>query len=607
MRSDRSPGTLGRYYLGECLATGGMAQVFAARSIEPGLVDRPIVIKQMLPQLATNRHFVSLFVQEARLSSMLDHPNIVRVLDFEASDGGLFLVMEYVDGPDLLDLLRSAAGHGVRVPPPIAAYICSHVLEALDYAHNLEVKGRSLHIIHRDISPSNVLVSTRGHVKLADFGIARAADRQDSTATGTLRGKYGYMSPEQITGSALDGRSDLFSLGVVLAELLTGRRLFSAATDLELLMMVKGASLDRLDRYGRHIPPGLRDILDRALARDPANRFATAAAFRDALIEWMLESSSRTGARQLATMIDALGLARSASRPRDRDQTLSGPNTRTERRAAASSAAIGRQIYATGGSAITSPSSLRLEDLSLTPVSIDRATETPEPEKLPALARLCEIVGRSATGALTAVRGDDCKRVYFIGGRPDFVQSNIHRERFGEFLVGQGVIRRAELTRALAASPQFGGRLAETLVGLGLLRPIDAIAWLERQTRYRLIDLAGWTSGHFCWDEDAVAELPKLPLDLSGPGVLASFVPHYPRQPLRSWACERARRSPRLIDHPHLAIAAFGFDPTLVDLLERLDGSRPLYLVANDIDDRAARYALVATLAILERVGLLVT
>ena len=583
-----------------------MAEVYAAHPIDRDGFDRPIVVKRMLPRLAENRHFVSMFVSEARISSQLQHPNIVEVLDFEASEGGLFLVMEYIDGPDLLALLKAAAMEGAAIAGPIAAFICSHVLDALDYAHNLKVNGRHLELVHRDVSPSNILIDRRGRIKLADFGIARASDRQEVTATGTLKGKYGYMSPEQVCGAPLDARSDLFALGVVLAELLIGRRLFSAPTDLEVLIMVKGAVIDRLDKYGEHVDPELKAICSRALAREPADRFASAAEFRDALVDWMLVSPERTGAHQLSTLIEQLGLGGADASAWDaaREGTLSGDDTRAERRAAQTSAAVGRRIFATGVTEVTPAPPQLLHDVSLTPVPVNLPELPSLADSLPALDQICWVAERGETGCLTAVRGSDCKQVYFVDGHPDYVQSNIHAERFGEFLVSRAVITRAELTRALAASPQFGGRLAETLVGLDLLRPIDALTWLERQTCERILELSSWTSGHFYWESGATADVPKVSLRLSTFAVLGELIWRYPVEVLREWSRDRASTRPKLRTHPTVALADFAFDSELAEIIATLDGRKSLRVVANQITDSVDRQAFLAALITLERIGL---
>src|ERR1043165_6837148 len=196
----------------------------------------------------------------------------------------------------MLALLRESAARRGRVQPQLAAHIAHEVLDALDYAHNVKGEdGLPMGVVHRDISPSNVLLSVRGDVKLVDFGIARAVDpdRAHKSKTGTLKGKYGYMSPEQVIEQGLDARSDLFSVGVVLAELLTGRRLLAAANELDVLLMVRDAKLHRLDKYGADLEPGLAAIVRKALRKSVEERWQTAGAFRDALSEWLYEHRHR--------------------------------------------------------------------------------------------------------------------------------------------------------------------------------------------------------------------------------------------------------------------------------------------------------------------------
>ena len=242
-----------------------------------------------------------MFVDEARLCLRLEHPNIIKLYDFEATVKGLYLVLERIDGPDLRAVLKGCVRRNLRMPAKLAAFIAAHILEALDYAH-------AQNIVHRDISPSNILLSNRGRVVLADFGIARAASKTATKeATKLIVGKFGYMSPEQISGQAMDARSDLFSIGIVLAELLMCRRLFCARTEVALVNVVRNADISRLDRLGFHIEPDLGAIVRKALSVDQDARFQTAAEFRDALTEWLRSKYLRTGCTELATFIRDLG------------------------------------------------------------------------------------------------------------------------------------------------------------------------------------------------------------------------------------------------------------------------------------------------------------
>src|SRR4051812_34574401 len=304
-----TPSAFGRYYLLERLAVGGMAEIFKAKQSGAHGFEKIIVIKRILPHLAADPEFLAMFIDEAKIQCGLMHPKIVQVLEFGQVENQYYIALEYIDGMDTLGLLRACAHRRQRLPVRLAVHIASEVLDALDYAHSQRgPDGAPLGIVHRDVSPSNVFISKRGDVKLGDFGIARVVEksRQSKTQAGTLKGKYGYMAPEQVIGSDIDGRSDLFAVGIVLAEMLMGRRLFTAPNDLDVLLMVRDARLDRLNRYGGDIPPALRKILDRALARDPDVRYPTAGALRDTLQEFLYESRQRVTAGDLGLFLDSL-------------------------------------------------------------------------------------------------------------------------------------------------------------------------------------------------------------------------------------------------------------------------------------------------------------
>ncbi len=310
--SEQFPISFGRYRLLERLAVGGMAELFLASHSStraPGAAqpdnDR-LVIKRLLPHMASQPHFKDMFLDEAKLTKRLMHPKIAQTYDFGRYHGQLFIAMEFVDGIDALALLRECAHRKVRLPPWIAVYTAHEVLDALDFAHNqFDDEGKPLNVVHRDISPSNVLLSRSGDIKLVDFGIARAAQRSHHTKDGTLKGKYGYMSPEQVIDDEVDARSDLFSAGILLAELLMGRRLFAAPNELDVLLMVRDAKLDRLDRFGAHIGLDLDRILRKALRKRPDERFASASEFRDALADWAYMHDHVVTSEMITEMVDS--------------------------------------------------------------------------------------------------------------------------------------------------------------------------------------------------------------------------------------------------------------------------------------------------------------
>src|SRR4029079_2286712 len=297
------PQAVGKYQVLDRLAVGGMAELLKARVTGQHGVEKRVALKKILPHLASDQSFVEMFFDEARLTAQLDHPNIVQVFELGTDADTPYIAMQYVDGLDVLGLLRECARAQIRLPPDLAALIARDVLDALDYAHNaLDVHARPFKIVHRDVSPGNVLLSWRGDVKRTDFGIARAAERRHKTEAGTLKGKYGYMSPEQVSGGEIDPRSDLFSTGILLAEMVMARRLFTSTNDLDILLMVRDARLDRLHKYASEFPVELRVLTSRALQRRPEDRWNSAAEFRDALDEW-IRRTSRVSTRNLASLL----------------------------------------------------------------------------------------------------------------------------------------------------------------------------------------------------------------------------------------------------------------------------------------------------------------
>ncbi len=218
------PQRLGPYELIQRLATGGMAEVYLARRAGPHGFQKLVAVKRILPQLARDLDFVAMFVDEARMCARLAHPNIVQVFDFGEHEEELYMAMEYVDGTTGARLIRAAAGANEELPLEVSLHVALSILRGLEYAHAAkDDHGRPLHLVHRDVSPGNVLIDRTGAVKLTDFGIARATEFERRTDAGQLKGKLGYMSPEQVVGKELDARSDLFTLGIVLAEMITLR------------------------------------------------------------------------------------------------------------------------------------------------------------------------------------------------------------------------------------------------------------------------------------------------------------------------------------------------------------------------------------------------
>ncbi len=301
----------GRYELLERLAGGGMGEVYLARQRGPAGFEKLLVIKTLLPHLCEDDEFIAMFKDEARLSAQLIHPNICQVFEFDEISGTWFIAMEYLRGQDLRRLWRACEQQGRPLPVPLICRILADAAAGLDFAHSLrDASGRPCGIVHRDISPQNILVTLDGGVKIIDFGVAKAAGRAQHTRTGALKGKCSYMSPEQAAGAPLDGRADIFALGVVLHELLTGRRLFKGEDEAQTLARVRECKVAPPSELNPQLPPELDAIVLKALAKDPADRHRTAQDLRLALEEWLIEGRRSASSAHLAEFLKGIHAGR---------------------------------------------------------------------------------------------------------------------------------------------------------------------------------------------------------------------------------------------------------------------------------------------------------
>ncbi len=268
-----------KYRLTQKIGSGGMAEVFRATGEGPEGFERAFVVKRILPGLSDAPEFVGMFVDEAKISARLLHPNIVQVFEFAYQDGGYYIVMEPVDGVDMGFLLRQLERRGAVAPAAFAAEVGRQACRGLGFAHGLSSPdGKPYGIVHRDVTPPNIMVAWNGAVKILDFGIARAVQelRTSQTDAGIVKGKMSYVAPELLQGQPADARSDLFSLGVVLHELLCGRRLFVGESDLETLKLVSEMPVPRPSSRNPEVRPAFDEVILRALARDPAKRYQSA-------------------------------------------------------------------------------------------------------------------------------------------------------------------------------------------------------------------------------------------------------------------------------------------------------------------------------------------
>jgi serine/threonine protein kinase len=804
---DEFPSKFGRYTLIERIAIGGMAELFLATAPGEHGFERRVVIKRLLPHLAREPVYTAMFIDEAKLTAQLSHPKIAQTYELGRVDDALFIAMEHVDGIDVLGLLREYAWQRRRPTVDHAVWICHEVLDALDFAHNLRgTDGRPLGVVHRDISPSNLLLSRRGDVKLVDFGIARATGpgRHHRTKSGTLKGKYGYMSPEQVLEQPVDARSDLFSVGVVLAEMLCGRRLFAAAAELDVLLMVRDAKLTRLDQFGAHIPPGLDAILRKALRKEVGERWSSAAELRDALADWLFSERLRVGPRQIGELVeslhetvwrrkretmaqadaenaaiaatapltaparknrlpsDGLGALREAKvlhvqtgsmaasgdgiptgelrmtdslpiisieeepdvvpaapeasaplalgsdggieidlgldppgvdsddelglgpagRPASGAPRPSGtapPPSREDSgkvslstQAAVSAAgfldtdfgdlaaeieaavlhlqvpapAAVEEVEASVRYASIEDAIAAVAPVASDPTSVDFDETEVEPDharsdsiKLPSAARDRSAAPRAsraaggrghhrvvgggrlrhgagadralvpagvdpvATGLLVASVGGIKKEIYIRAGVPEFVSSNIASELFGAYLVQCGALSSGELAMALAMMPHYGGKLGDTLVGLGLLKPLEVFRHLTVQVRQKLIDVCTWTKGSYGWYAGRALERNAFPLDLNPFEVLGAGAMAMRDEVVAAWL---SRHAAATLIHRQVrpAVPPERFEivglPTLFD---QIDGNATVGELVTASLDPATQRRTARMLMLLHRAG----
>jgi serine/threonine-protein kinase len=454
-------------------------------------------------------------------------------------------------------LLRAAPVDS-PIPWDVALHIAYQTAQGLDYAHHaVDDEGESLEFVHRDVSPANILLTRTGHVKLTDFGIATVRSRAPTTEDGQVRGKLGYMSPEQVLGKELSGKSDVFTLSTVLAEMLIGEPLFQGESELNVLLQIRDADLRVLARCERRIPQDIRAVVLRGLQRDPAER-PTAGAFGEACAEVMRRRGMGHGPDRLGRLLSQLDLiegeASEAHTPdvevaslvdsdlmHHRGQELIGPQ-------AVTSPTIYR-VQLPDGSVMGPMSYPRLIQLLTTGVIDSRSSKISktdgsylDPSQLPELTRFVtspglqwkleelaqaekqgqlraatllpvfyDIISRRQTGVLHLWQRNRRKKIYFVDGKPDFVASTDKSELLGEHLVATGQCLRMEIEMALALLPKYGGRLGDALVGLGILRPVELFRAISDQVRGRLMESFRWRRGEWAFVRGARSHEETFP------------------------------------------------------------------------------------------------
>jgi serine/threonine-protein kinase len=511
----------------------------------------------LLPAVLENPQNVGTFAMEARLHRAAQHPNVVEVYEAGSVDGEPFLAMEYVDGVDAYRLLRRAQTEQRPIPPDVATFIAHEVCSALACVHTaVDDTGHPLAVVHRDVTPSNIYLSQEGEVKLGDFGIARLLSRDSAPPnTHPLKGKFAYLSPEQVAGEDFDHRADLFSLAVVLAELLINQPLFPGSGQLAVLLAIRDGRIDSLRDHAHLVPAGLMPVLEQGLARAPANRFRSAEQFRQALEPFVAseprlyrESLGRAvaWARNVASPLHAplrpgRGKRSLDSRP-PRDPRAVTPVARVRTRAGETLGpfALAKLIELTATARLDGQ-----DEVDMHGTGFEKLIDIPELERhvppstattnqlsgpgvpdyranlasTPMLQVFANMLKNRETGVLFAERTRDTgvftrKEIYLAQAKVIHVASTDQSELFGEYLVRRSLIDREELDLALAVLPRYNGRLGDTLIALNLVDAVQIFRAIRDQGRDRITDVFTWSAGTVSFYRGVSPNRVEFPLDL---------------------------------------------------------------------------------------------
>ena len=537
-----------------------MAEVF--RALEPRAVGEPrvVVLKRMLPHIADESNAQEMFAEEARLASHVSHPNVVHVLGHGQIEGKPYLTLEYVPGCDLWRLNRRLTLEGRKLEHDLVVYLIRQILSGLDAVHcATDRAGGALGIVHRDISPSNVLISIHGDVKIADFGIARSdIQALEADTVAKANGKLGYLAPEQVSGGQVDQRADLFSTAVIAAELFMRRPLFSGGSELAVLLAIRDAEVHPFIEFLPQLPEGLGSVVLSGLSAHADERPPTARAFWAALEPWQSrpEDVLRVELAEIVGSIASQGRMRKTSADHVPKVTMpptpilladEHPSTtnvtpleytiRKPNGATVGPLAYAKVVEAVATGQVDGNDDVSIADGDFQPLSAvkdlyrhvpasrmtpttmrveaaaaaDRSTQFEDGGFVSALVRT--LVTRR-TGLWLCEQGGVRKEVYTKHGVPAFVTSNLAGELLGEYLVAKRVINRSELDMALAVMPRFEGKLGDTLVALGLVEPLELFQHIGEQVREKLLDLFTWPSGTATFYEGVDPPSSGFPLKL---------------------------------------------------------------------------------------------
>ena len=505
----------GKYLLLDKISTGGMADVYRAKLVGIRGFTKTIAIKRIHPHLLERKRFLRMFTDEAKIASRLVHPNIVQIYDLGEEEGIPYIAMEYVPGRDLFRVVQKLVSQRKRCPWRLATRVIAETAAALYYAHEFRsLDGEPQEIVHRDVSPRNILISYSGEVKLTDFGIARARDREEHTELGVIKGKVRYISPEGAGGGRVDGRSDLYSLGVVFTEMMTMAPFREAPNDMAMLLDIRRGKFDRT--HINRLPEPIRVVIERALAVDPADRYSDANAFREELLRSVDEDTRPMSDIELKRFMESLYAEdiaaeqeterRAEELSHDQDwEGLHEPRPAAEPRVAATESANPLALNLPGVPRVRVPA--RSQDIRKPDLEGD-LLHMPVPRLLQRLRNARE------TGQLDLARDPVRKTVFLERGEPSFAVSNVEREFFGEYLVSRGALTREQHTAVLDRAAKQGLRFMEAALAMQMVSPNQMYRYLADQIRDRILEVFAWTGGTYAFFRDVLPPEPGMPLNL---------------------------------------------------------------------------------------------
>ena len=510
----------GKYILVDKISSGGMADVFRAKVLGIRGFTKTVAIKRIHAHLLERTQFLRMFTDEAKIASRLVHPNIVQIYDLGEAEESPYIAMEYVAGRDLFRVLQRLGALQRRCPWGLATRIVDEVCTGLHFAHEFRSPdGQPQEIVHRDISPRNIIITYNGEVKLTDFGVARARDREEETEHGVIKGKVRYLSPEAAYAKEVDRRSDLFSLGIVFAEMLIMAPLRTGDNEMAMLLDIRKGEFDR--KRFEVVPEPLRVVLDRALEDNPDDRYPTALEFATDLAGKRDENSSPMSEADLSTFMHSLfaeDIEKEEIRDEEVERELQKIASEEEKRRKEAPTPVARgagsdnplNIFTEHGAGPVAVPSLREED---------KRPVTPDEEGSIQKVSLCRILHQThesgATGLIDFSRLPLKKSIQMENGEPVFADSNLECELFGEHMVTQGLLSREQHRETLDFAARKGIRFIEALLALGACTPNVVFQQLSGQVRSRILDLFSWITGTYSVYINIPISEAGLPLNLS--------------------------------------------------------------------------------------------